>query len=78
MLVQNTSDFELSVQRVKTTFKEFQLSLEELQDSPLTLPSDMAQMTLWLDKKLIQKLLDAFCCPINFKVESQIKPEDLE
>ena len=38
----------------------------------------MAQITLWLDEKLINRLLEAFCFPINFKVQSQIKPEDLE
>ena len=78
MQLKRPSDFDLTVDRLKSLFKDFQLSLNELKESPLLLNSDQPHFIMWMSNKWIKTLFNVLCLPIDSKLDASIKPEDLE
>ena len=69
MLLKHSSEYEKSVEKLKSTFLEFQSTLDHLKNSPLSLPSDLPLINLWLHDKSINALINAFCVPIESEVK---------
>ena len=72
------SDYDFTVDRVKSLFEDCQLSLADIKDSPLMLNSDLPHLTMWISNRWVKTMFNAFCLPVDFKLDASIKPEDLE
>lgn len=78
MLLKNISEFEKCVDRLKSTFKDFQSTLFDIKKSPLNLNTDYPIINLWLNDKTIYDLIGSFSIPIDSYHSNILKHEDLE
>lgn len=78
MQVKQPSDFDLTVERAKSLFRDSQQDIADTKDTPLTLSPEHPHFAMWISNKWIKPLLHVFCIPIDFRLDPSIKPEDLE
>ena len=44
----------------------------------MTFSSEQPQLDMWISSKWIKPLFNVFCIPIDFRLDTEIRPEDLE